>query len=216
MSVNAEPGRPPTPWVIWLIVGAIAAAYVAFINLAPRLQNEIDYAFALIPLRFHPQSPDHFAHWYDALGPMFGHVFLHVAWWHAALNAFFIFATGRYPASILGPWRFLALFFISAIGGALAFIALNWGEQGIAVGASGALCGVFSAYFLSARPSWRQSLADPLVRNQFMMIFGLNVVAMAVAAEAFDIPIAWEGHLGGFVAGALAWVALAPRGRGGV
>lgn len=214
MSDEAIEHRPPTPWVVWLIVIAIGIAYVAFTMASAGQQNWADYTFAVIPERFHAESQYHFTQWYEPIGPIFGHAFLHVGWWHAALNAFFLFAVARHPAALLGPWRFLLLFFLSAAGGAFAFIAINWNEQAIAVGASGALCGVFSAYFLSARPRWQESLAIPLVRNQFMMIFGLNVVAMAIAAEAFNIPIAWEGHLGGFIAGALAWVWLAPKPRG--
>ena len=101
------------------------------------------------------------------------------------------------------------MFLISAAGGALAFIAINWNEQGVAVGASGAVCGVFSAYFLSARRTWREALSDPRVRGPFGMILLLNVVLMGVVSELGWFPIAWEGHLGGFVAGALAYVALA-------
>lgn len=210
MSETAE-YRPPTPWVVWLIVGAIALAFAGFELASREQQNAIDFMFALIPERFHAESPYHFSAWYEAFGPVFGHAFLHVAWWHAGLNGFFLFALSRYPAMRLGPWRYLALFFLSAAGSAAVFLALNWNEQAIAVGASGALCGVFSAYFLSARATWQESLADRYVRNQFLVIFAINVVAMGVAAEVFSVPIAWEAHLGGFIAGALAWIALAPR-----
>lgn len=211
MSEEAAEYRPPTPWIVWAIVIAIGAAYAAYFLAPIVVQNEVSFAFALIPERFHVESPYRFNHWYEAAGPIFGHALLHVAWWHAAMNAFFFFLTARHPAMVLGWWRFLALFLISAAGGALAFILINWNTQDVAVGASGALCGVFSAYFLSARRTWRESLADPRVRGPFGMIFLLNVVLMAVVAELGWFPIAWEGHMGGFIAGGLAWVVLAPR-----
>lgn len=214
LSEEAAVSRPPTPFVVWLIVGAIAISYLAFTISNPSTQEAIDYAFALIPERFDPASRFHFDNWYEALGPIFGHAFLHVAWWHAAVNAFFFFLLARWPAMRLGFWRFLALFFISAAGGAIAFILINWGTQDIAVGASGAVCGVFTAYFFGARRTWQESLAEPMVRNQLLMIFFINVVAMGAAAEFLRIPIAWEGHLGGFIGGALAWLALAPKPRG--
>ena len=212
MSEEAAEYRPPTPWIVWAIVGAIGVSYAAFLLASPDMRNAIDFAFALIPERFHADSPYRFNQWYEALGPIFGHTLLHAAWWHAGLNAFFFFATGRHPAMVLGPWRFLALYLISAAGGAIAFILINWNEHGaVAVGASGAVCGVFSAYFLSARRTWREALADPRVRGPFGMIFLLNVVLMAVVSELGLFPIAWEGHMGGFIAGALAYVALAPK-----
>jgi membrane associated rhomboid family serine protease len=76
-----------------------------------------------------------------------------------------------------------------------------------AVGASGAICGLFGAYFLAIRPSPRAALQDPQVRNAMLSFLGINVVLMAF----LPLPIAWEAHLGGFIAGALAYVALAPR-----
>ncbi len=212
--MNEEAARPPTPFIIWALVAAIVAAYVAFMFATPGQQNAIDYAFALIPERFNADSPSHFVNWYEALGPLFGHIFLHVAWWHAGLNAFFFFGLGRLPAMRLGWWRFLIVFFAGGVLGAIAFVALNWNTQDIAVGASGSVCGVFSAYFLAMRRTWREAVADPRIRGAYGMIFFLNVVLMGAASEFGIFPIAWEGHLGGFVGGALAYIALAPKPRG--
>lgn len=212
--MNEEAARPPTPFIMWPIVGAIAAAYVAFAFATPAQQNAVDYAFALIPERFDPDSPRRFVHWYEALGPLFGHAFLHLGWWHAALNAFFFFALGRLPALRLGWWRFLIVFFASSVLGAVLFVALNWGSGDIAVGASGAVCGMCSAYFLSLRPSWRQAIVTPEIRNAYAMLFLINVVLMGAASEFGLFPIAWEGHLGGFIGGALAYIALERRPSG--
>ncbi len=201
------------PVAVWALVAAIVLAFVAFM-IAPReQQNAVDFAFALIPERFHADGPAPFANWYDALGPLFGHAFLHVAWWHAGLNAFFLFLLGRLPAQRLGAVRFLAVFFTSTLGGALAFLALNWNSDDLAIGASGAVCGVFSAYYLALAPDWRQAVADPRIRQQWGSLFFINVVLMGVAAEIGLFPIAWEAHLGGFIGGALAYIALAPTRR---
>lgn len=211
MTDAAEDRRPPIPWIVALLTASIVLTYVAFVLAPTDLQNQIDYAFAIIPERFDPASPDHFGNWLEAVGPTFGHTFLHAAWWHAGLNAFFLFATGRFAALRLGWWRFLLIYLAAALGGTIAFVALNWNEPNIAIGASDAVCGVFMAYFLAVRPDWRQSLAIPIVRNQLGMIFLLNVVLMGVLAEFNIFPIAWEGHLGGFVGGFIAYVLLQPR-----
>lgn len=210
----AEAVRLPTPFIIWVLAGAIVLAYGAFFFASPAEQTAIEYAFALIPERFNPDSSDRFAHWYEGVAPPFSHAFLHLAWWHAGLNAFFFFLLGRLPALRLGWQRFLIVFFAGAVLGGAAYVALNWNSDIAAVGASGAVCGVFSAYFLSIRPTWLQSLADPNIRGPLGMIFFLNVVLMGVVSELGWFPIAWEGHLGGFVGGALAYIALAPRYRG--
>jgi len=210
----ADGPRMPTPFIIWTLVGAIVLAYVAFMLATPEQQRAIDHAFALIPERFNPSSPERYVNWTDALGALFGHTFLHIAWWHAALNAFFFFLLGRLPALRLGPWRFLVVFFASALVGGAAFIARHLNTDVGAIGASGAVCGVFSAYFLALRPTWRQAVADPRIRSSFGSIFFLNVVLMGAASELGWFPIAWEAHLGGFLGGAIAYIALAPRYRG--
>jgi membrane associated rhomboid family serine protease len=64
------------------------------------------------------------------------------------------------------------------------------------------------------RRTWREAVADPRIRGAYGMIFFLNVVLMGAASEFGLFPIAWEGHLGGFVGGALAYIALAPKPRG--
>lgn len=210
----ASPVRLPTPPVIWALVGAIVLAFAAYLTAPLAQQYAIDFSYAVIPARFNPDSPIAYAHWYDAAAALVGHAFLHLAWWHAGLNAFFFYLLGRLPALRLGWWRFLIVFFASAVLGGLAFVAFNWGQEVVAIGASGGVCGVFSAYFLALRPDWRDALADPRIRNSYGMIFFLNVVAMGALNEFGVFPIAWEGHLGGFVGGALAYIALAPKARG--
>jgi membrane associated rhomboid family serine protease len=105
--------------------------------------------------------------------------------------------------------RFLILFFVSALGGAAAYILINPASETGAVGASGAICGLFGAFFLAVRPTPRAAFADPQVRNAMVSFLAINVVLMAL----LPLPIAWEAHLGGFIAGALAYLVLAPRTR---
>lgn len=203
------------PAVVWALAVSIVATYGAFVLAPPDVQNSADYAFALIPERFHAGSAYGFKHWYEYIGPIFGHAFLHAGWWHAGLNAFFFFLLGRLPAQRLGPARFLALFFISAAGGALAYVALAWNSGMPAVGASGAVCGVFTAYYLALPPHWTMAIRDARIRNQWLVLFFINVVVMGAVSGVGWFPIAWQAHLGGFVAGGLAYPLLAPKSKRG-
>ena len=211
MSFSDSATGMRAPVVVWALAVAIVATYAAFAFAPTDVQNSVDYAFALIPERFHPGSAYGFKHWYEYPGPILGHVFLHAGWWHAGLNAFFFFLLGRVPAQRLGPARFLALFILSAIGGAVAYVAIAWNSGMPAVGASGAVCGVFTAYYMALPPRWTMALRDSRIRNQWFMIFFINVVLMGLASELGWFPIAWQAHLGGFVAGGLAYAALAPK-----
>jgi membrane associated rhomboid family serine protease len=203
-----EPPRLPVAPVVWVIVAALAASFVGLFFAPPEWKNTVLGAFALIPARFDPASPGRFTQWYEYLGPVFGHAFVHLEWWHAGANTFFFFVMARLPALRMGWWRFLVLFFFSAACSAALYIALNWGADHIAIGASGAVCGVFVAYFFSVRRTWREALADPGVRGPLGVIVFVNVVVMGVLAKLNLAPIAWEAHLGGFIGGALAYVAL--------
>jgi len=199
------------PIVVWALTIALVGSFAAFFFSSPDVQNQILMTLALIPERFHANAPDRYTNWAEAALPVFGHVFTHANWLPLGLNTFFFFGAARIPAQRLGALRFLALFFISAAAGALAFLALNWNAQGFAVGASGAVCGVFSAYYLSLRPTWRQALAEPAIRNQLGMLIFLNVVVMGVVSLFGWLPVAWEAHGGGFIGGGLAYALLDRR-----
>jgi membrane associated rhomboid family serine protease len=209
--VLSDTTRPPTPIVVWLLTGLTVAAYLAFVFAPPNKQSAVDYAFALIPERFHAGSQYSFDHWYEALWPIFGHAFLHLGWFHLAVNAFFLFGASRLPALRLGTVRYLVIYISSVAVDALTFIALNWNSQESAVGASGGVCGMISAFFLASRPTWREALADPQVRGPLAVLFIINVVVFGVLSEFGIMPIAWEGHLGGFIGGGIAYVLLQPR-----
>lgn len=199
------------PPVLLALMAAIVGAFLLVSFASVDQQNAIFYALALIPARFDATSAYHFAAWYDALGPLFGHVFLHAGLLHIGMNMLVLLQVGPWVADRLGPSRFLTLFFLSALGGALAYILINAHSEMPAVGASGAICGVFGAYFLSVRRSWREALADPAVRNAIGTFLFINVFLAGIASATGFLPIAWEAHLGGFVAGGAAYLALGPR-----
>ena len=141
--------------------------------------------------------------------PLFGHVFFHYGLFHLVMNGMAYLQVAPYLSARLGELRFLAIFLVSALGGALAFILINPASQTGAVGASGAICGLFGAYFLAVRPTPQAAFADPQVRGAMFAFLAINVVLMAL----LPLPIAWEAHLGGFFAGALAYLMMASRRR---
>lgn len=207
-----EDVRPKTPIVVWLLTGSIVAVYLAFLAVPASVQQFIYDNFALIPVRFHAESQYRFDHWWEALCPLFGHSFLHLGWWHVGGNVLFLFGASRWPSLRLGAWRYLVVYFSAVLVGALLFLALNWNDpEASAVGASGGVCGMLTAFFFSTRRTWREALADPQVRGPLGGLFLVNVVLMGIASEAGFFPIAWEGHLGGFIGGGVAYALLQPK-----
>ncbi len=116
--------------------------------------------------------------------PLFTHVFIHGGVFHILMNLLAYFQAAPFLARRMGGARFLVLFFLAAIGGAIGYILIDMHSQQPAVGASGAICGVFGAYFLAVRPTPQAALADPQVRNAMLSFLGINVVLMASPQSA--------------------------------
>lgn len=125
------------------------------------------------------------------------HALLHGSFLHMAMNMAVLLALGRFVADRYGGRMILPVFFIGAVAGGAAFGLLSQSLVPM-VGASGAVfafLGVWSVWDLarhrsagvSAGPVWRRVLA----------LIGLNV-ALYIGLGGM---LAWEAHLGGFLAG---------------
>jgi membrane associated rhomboid family serine protease len=196
---------------------AIVLAHVGRLSLAPDDVERLFATFAIIPERYEPGAGSYSGP-AAAVAPLVGHVFLHGGWLHLLMNMLIFLQAAdvvadrmqdREPAGL----RFLALFFGSGIGAAAAYIWLNPQSGVPAVGASGAVCGLFAAYLMAVRGDWRAAIRDPVVQRSAFWFLAINVGLAAVARVSGVLPIAWEAHLGGFVAGALLFPLLAPKAR---
>jgi len=128
--------------------------------------------------------------------------FLHSGFFHIALNMLALWILGSILEPVLGRWRFLTLYVLSALGGS-AVSLLGLGPGQIGVGASGAVFGLFGALFVVARRFGRDVSA-------VVVIIAINAVI------SFTVPsIDWRAHLGGLITGALLALAFvhAPRGH---
>ena len=180
---TATDGRPLVTWTIitLCVVGNV-------LQRLPVVGEQITRAFAFVPALVleEPWRLVTVALMHDA------NSFLP---FHLLLNMYALYILGPYLEHQLGRARFLAVFVISAIGGSVGFELLVPDLDGpylsIMVGASGAVFGLFATVILVQRRMGLDS--SPL-----LVLLGINVVF------GFLFPnIAWQGHLGGLVAGAL-------------
>ena len=127
--------------------------------------------------------------------------FLHGGPFHLAMNMFALASLGPTLETALGRSRYLTLYLLSALGGSvLSFLLSAPGQLG--VGASGAIFGLFGAYYVVVRR----------LGGETRQIVTLLLINLAIT---FAVPIIdWRAHLGGLVTGALVAAALAyvPRG----
>ena len=152
------------------------------------------------------------------------YAFLQAGWTHLLINSAWLLAFGSLVARRIGAMRFLWLFAGSAIGGAM----LHWGTHSDdvmpVIGASGAVSGIMAAavrfafqpgeslsgFSLTATGDYRAP-ALPLAqifRDRRTMRFILLWLAINIATGLAGVPlglteggIAWEAHIGGFLAG---------------
>jgi membrane associated rhomboid family serine protease len=140
--------------------------------------------------------------------------FAHGGITHIAFNMYALWVMGSYLEPMLGRARFVAIYLLSALGGSVMYLLLSVptteleaasGNFGMwrtgAVGASGAVFGLFGAFLVLQRRLGRSSAG-------MYVIIGINAVI------GFVIPgIAWQAHLGGLLTGAAVAAAIAYSGR---
>lgn len=122
--------------------------------------------------------------------------FLHVSLLHLASNMLALFIIGPLLERLLGRWRFALLYLLGALGGSAAVYA--WGQINTPeVGASGAVFGLFAAALVLVRTLGldAQWLVGVIVLN-FVFTFSIHNISKL-------------GHVGGFVAGGAATLAIA-------
>lgn len=195
--------------------------------------------FAYIPARYAdlPQfarmfPPDDLARWWTPIT----YFFLHGGWDHVILNSLWLAVFGSAVAWRFGTGRFLLMTAIGTVAGAAAHQAFHGGDLTPMVGASagvsaltaaairfvfeaGGPLGAFRrrgrlAFLAPATPFFR-SLRNPQVLGFVAIWFALNLVFgfATLPAAAGGALIAWEAHVGGFLAGLLAFPLLDPVSR---
>ena len=128
-------------------------------------------------------------------------MFLHAGPIHLLFNMLALFFIGNYLESILGERKFLLTYFVSGLCGGIAFILWETLTGGTipAVGASGAIFGIFAALAMM-RPNLRVFLFPlpiPITLPVAVMI------AFFLAFFMFGGMVAHSAHFGGMVSGAV-------------
>jgi rhomboid protease GluP len=131
-------------------------------------------------------------------------VFLHFGTAHLVWNALAGIVAGRPVERAMGPYRFLATYLASGVGG-FALSAL--GQDYVSAGASGALNGIIGAALVlhgRALGSWRAFARSPAT-----LFLGGTLAGWAALAFALRLPVDHLAHLGGLAWGAALAAALA-------
>jgi membrane associated rhomboid family serine protease len=175
--------------------------------------------------------------WGAAFWTFLTYAFIHGNLMHLGFNGVWLLAFGTPVARRFGPLRFLIFFLTSAAVGAAFHFAVHSSEGIPMVGASAAISGAMAAamrfafqrggplnpfgpfrghddatYRVPAAPL-SVLLREPRLIVFMIVWFGVNLLfglGIAPIPGGGDMPIAWEAHIGGFLAGLLTFVLFDP------
>ncbi len=135
------------------------------------------------------------------------HAFLHGGLAHLALNCVVLLALGKFVAFHFGITRTLLVLFLAAVAGAACFGLISSSSAPM-IGASGAVFGLIGLW-QAMDYRMRQQSGQPL-QPVVMAILGLAIANIALFV-LLSGGLAWEAHLGGWIAGWLAGQSFARR-----
>jgi len=132
-------------------------------------------------------------------------MFLHFGILHLSMNMWALWDGGQLVERMVGPLRFVAIYFLSGIAGNLLSLVSHHG-QAVSGGASGAIFGIYGALLVCL---WRER--RQLHPQEFRWLFwGASGFTAVIIVLGLLIPgIDNAAHAGGLVAGVLSGTGLA-------
>lgn len=216
--------------IVWLFAIMVALHLLS----GTLLSTEFLYRyFAFYPIRFTPIGFAHLGGLPASIWSWVTYNFLHGDFGHLAINILWMLAFGSAVAWRVGTMRFLAFSAMCGAAGALAHLIAHWGEGNAMIGASAAISGQMAAAirFIFNAQGALGGLGAPARRHQtarlmtvtetfqdrrsfaFLAIWAIIQLLIGVSSMSFggiDGSVAWEAHIGGFVAGLLLFAYFDP------
>ncbi len=224
------------PVVLWTLVTFVVVHLVTTYSLSQREYNEFLLLFAFIPARYDSTMlpggtlPGGVG---ADIWTFVSYALIHANWTHLFFNAIWLLAFGVALARRFGAVRFLAFFAATAAAGAAAHLVTHIGAFTPVIGASAAISGTMAAAirfaFQKGGPlaMWRHNddesyrvpaaplsvaLREPQVLAFLVIWFGINALfgIGSLSITGGDETVAWQAHIGGFVAGLICFALFDP------
>jgi membrane associated rhomboid family serine protease len=212
------------PGIVVGTIAVLAAVHAARSLLTPEQDLWLVYALALVAARYTELAAELPGGVLAQYTSFVTHMLLHGDLFHLAINSAWLLAFGGAIAARVGALRFIAFALFTGVAGALTFLAINPDLEAPVIGASGAVAGLMGGtmrFLFSALDdgglrrlreapgtvrlmSLEETLTDRRILIASAVFILLNVFAIFGFGSAHSPgSIAWEAHVGGYLAGLL-------------
>lgn len=234
MSPQNEPlFNVPTSVIV--VIGLLIAVHVGRLLLPEDLDNWFVVVGAFIPSRYAGDADLLPGGTLAMFTSPLTYQLIHGDYTHLAFNSLWLLAFGGAIALRVGTVRFVVFGALCGVLAAFTFLAFNWGVRAPVIGASGAVAGLmggtmrflFSAIDMGGIWRLREAprsvplmpvriaLTDKRVLAATGILIAINLLTIVgvgtVGAEGSMI--AWESHIGGYLAGLLLFGLFDPTPR---
>jgi membrane associated rhomboid family serine protease len=212
-----EPIFNQTPLGVAGVIAAILLAHLASLLAGASATQAAQVNFGVVPARVLSLLSE--GDIVPAFTSLIGSQFMHSGTLHLVMNLAMLLQAG--PIAELGfgkskdsVARFVLFFVTCGIFGGLAYCWINPHSLNPTIGASGSISGVFAGFLWAAiglaKPG--QAMLRPVLSSAAVFLL-INVGLAWVGRVLNFMPIAWESHLGGFIAGLILYPIIARLGR---
>lgn len=223
------------PTGVLVVIGLLITIHAGRMLLPEDLDNWLVVAGAFVPSRYAGEAGLMPGGSLAMATSPFTYQLLHGDYTHLAFNSLWLLAFGGAIAFRVGTLRFIVFAVMCGLVAAFAFLAFNWGARVPVIGASGAVAGLmggtmrflFSAIDMGGIWRLREAprsvplmpiviaLTDKRVLATTAILIVLNLMTVVGVGTVGADPsmIAWESHIGGYLAGLLLFGLFDPRPR---
>ena len=171
--------------VTYAILGAAVLVFVAGF-----LGQQVDQTISLYLAQINPLVAQ--GEWWRTVTA----AFVHGGLYHVGFNMYALYLFGPQLEREVGSVPFAIMYVACAIAGGAAYFLAS--PQGVAVGASGAVFGLFGAWLVASFRG-RATVAGRANLQSMLFLLGINLAIGFLPG----LRIAWQAHVGGLIAGAL-------------
>ena len=195
--------KPSKPWVTWGIIALNIAVFCIQAGAGIEGEEAIIKAYALSPVAVVHQNTLQGV--LSAELSLLTYMFLHADIFHLLGNMIFLFVFGDDIEEAMGALRFVVFYLTCGIFGAIAFILSDPQVSLPLIGASAAVSGVIAGYLMLRPCAKIKVLLSFFVFRlaAYWVIGSWAIIQFLQVASRADDGVAYWGHIGGFIAGAV-------------